>query len=94
MLNGDRGSLGSKPSVDGDVEACALSAGFRQKTWSLIRDRIAQDYPERATVLADYTFTVLMGMSAAAREGKSVEELQAIGQIAAAGIAASGSTEA
>jgi TetR/AcrR family transcriptional repressor for divergent bdcA len=72
-----------------DAEACALSAEFRQKTWQMICDRIAQEWPLQAPALANYVFTILLGLSAAARDGLSQAELQAIGQAAAAGFSAS-----
>jgi TetR/AcrR family transcriptional regulator, repressor for divergent bdcA len=72
-----------------DAEACALSAEFRQKTWQMICDRIAQEWPEQAPALANYVFTILLGMSAAARDHLSTFELQAIGQVAATGFSAS-----
>ena len=77
MLEGDRNCA--------DPEVCALSAQLRQATRELIRDRIAEEFPEQADRLANYSFTILMGLSAAARDGRSEEELLATAQIAAAG---------
>lgn len=39
-------------------------------------------------MLASYVLTILMGLSAAARDGLSELELQTIGEIAAAGLSA------
>ncbi len=68
-----------------DVQACALTAAFRRATWQIICDRIAEEHPEQAPVLAQYALTFLMGLSASARDGLSRAELEAIGQVAAAG---------
>ena len=77
-----------------DAQACALSAKFRQAARQMICDRIAQDLPEQAAALANYVLTILMGLSAAARDGLSQSELRAIGEIAAAGFAARAKKEA
>ena len=69
-----------------DACACALTAKFRQGSWQFVRDRIAREYPEQATELANYVMTILLGLSAAARKGASHGELQASGRLAAAGV--------
>ena len=66
-----------------DPQACELSAKFRQATWQLLCDRIAEEYVQIAPILASYVLTILMGLSAAARDGLSESELQVIGEIAA-----------
>ncbi|MGF1514200.1 MAG: TetR/AcrR family transcriptional regulator [Elainellaceae cyanobacterium] len=72
-----------------DAEACSLSARIRQETRQALRDRIAEKFPEQASALADYALTVLMGLSAAARDGLSQAELKAVGRVAAAGFSVS-----
>ena len=73
----------------GDAGARALTAGYRKKTWQLIYDRITADArsldEQAATTLASYVMTILLGLSASARDGNSADELQAVGEIAAAG---------
>ncbi|MEM9220031.1 MAG: TetR/AcrR family transcriptional regulator [Cyanobacteria bacterium P01_F01_bin.150] len=69
-----------------DAKACELNAKFRQATWQLLCDRIAEEHAPKAPMLASYVMTILVGLSAAARDGVSESELQAIGEIAAAGL--------
>lgn len=71
-----------------DARACELGAKFRQGTWQRLCDRIAEEYPQSAPVLASYVLTILMGLSAAARDGRPESELKMIGEIAAAGFSA------
>ena len=71
-----------------DSEACELNAKFRQATWQMLCDRIAKEHPKKAPILASYVLTILMGLSAAARDGVSESELQTIGEIAAASLSA------
>ena len=71
-----------------DAEACELSAKFQQATRELLRTRIAEDYPDLAEALANYVFVVLMGLSAAAKNGASQAELHEAAQIAATGFTA------
>ncbi len=71
-----------------DAAACELSAKFRQGTWQMLCDRISTNHPQQAPTLASYVMTILMGLSAAARDGLSKSELEGIGEIAAAGCSA------
>ena len=71
-----------------DAKACELSSKFRQVTWQMLCDRIAGEHTQKASMLASYVLTILMGLSAAARNGLSESELQGIGEIAAAGFSA------
>ena len=66
--------------------ARSLTARLQHKTWGLLRDRIAQEFPQQAAGLANYVLLILMGLSTAARDGFSQEELAASGRIAAAGL--------
>ncbi len=84
--NRQRGCLvldGTRNSTD--EKACELSAKFRQGTWQMLSDRIADEFPAQAPTLANYVMTILIGLSAAARDGRSQAELEGIGEIAAAG---------
>lgn len=73
----------------GDVEAQALTAGFRQATRQLICDRIAASGPDlpdaEIEALSDYAMTILVGLSGSARDGMTAEALQTTAEIAAAG---------
>lgn len=71
-----------------DAKACELNAKFRQATWQMLCDRIAEEHAQKAPLLANYVMTILMGLSAAARDGLSKPELQTIGEIAATGFSA------
>lgn len=71
-----------------DAKACELNAKFRQATWQMLCDRIAEEHAQMAPMLASYIMTILMGLSAAARDGLSESELQTIGEIAAVGLSA------
>ena len=71
-----------------DAKACELNAKFRQATWQMLCDRIAEEHAQKAPLLANYVMTILMGLSAAARDGLSEPELQTIGEIAATGFSA------
>ena len=71
-----------------DSKACELNTKFRQATWQMLCDRIAEEYPSIAPTLASYVLTILMGLSAAARDGLSEPELQTIGEIAVKGVSA------
>lgn len=72
-----------------DAQAQALTAGFRQMTRQLIRDRIAAAAPDlialRVDALADYAITILVGLSGSARDGMTPEALRTTAEIAAAG---------
>ena len=68
VLDGTRNSA--------DPEARALTAKAKQAGFEAIRDFIAREYPERADILARKLTIALAGMSAAARDGASRDELE------------------
>ena len=55
------------------------------KVCKILCDRTAEEHAQKAPLLANYVMTILMGLSAAARDGLSQLELQIIGEIAATG---------
>lgn len=74
-----------------DAEAQALTAGYRQTTMQLIRDRITTTLPTltdtAAESLSSYAVTILVGLSGSARDGMDKETLQTSAKIAAEGFA-------
>lgn len=80
VLDGARGS--------GDPEAAAMARAMAEQSHALIASRIAEEAPERADRLASIVMTALKGMSAAARDGASEEELRAFAEAAATGFRA------
>lgn len=74
-----------------DPEAQLLTAGYRQATGRLIRDRILTTTPTltdaAADSLANYAVTILVGLSSSARDGMDIETLRTSAKIAAAGFA-------
>ena len=74
-----------------DAEARVLTAGYRQATRQLIRDRIVKTVPTltdtAADSLANYAITILVGLSASARDGMDIAALRTSAQIAAKGFA-------
>lgn len=77
VIDGARGS--------GDAEAVAMTARRMAESQAVIAARIALDAPDRADLLASIVNTALKGMSAAARDGASTDELHAFAEAAAAG---------
>ena len=74
----------------GDEGAKALTAGYRQKTREIIRQRISESAhvsKDAVDTLANYVLAVLLGLSASARDGSTTEELREIGEVAAVGFA-------
>jgi TetR/AcrR family transcriptional repressor for divergent bdcA len=69
----------------GDAEAVALTRRKMEESQALIAARIAAEAPDRADRLASIVVTALKGLSAAARDGASPDELRAFADAAAAG---------
>jgi TetR/AcrR family transcriptional repressor for divergent bdcA len=67
----------------GDTEAVALTARLKRAGRERIRDRIARERPQDAERLADFTISVMSGLSAMAREGVERERLLAAARAAA-----------
>lgn len=80
VIDGARGSQ--------DAEARALTARWMAESQALVADRIAREFPDRAGALATSVIIALKGMSAAARDGASHEQLAAFAEMAAAGFRA------
>jgi TetR/AcrR family transcriptional regulator, repressor for divergent bdcA len=71
-----------------DPEARDLARGYHVAAQDLIRQRIADRYPQEADRLADFVCTTMAGMSASARHGQGLERLLATAQLAGTAIAA------
>ena len=76
----ERGGVAGCLVLDGtrnsaDAEAHALAAKAKHASFEALRDFIAGEYPDRASELARLVSIALTGMSAAARDGASREEL-------------------
>ncbi len=71
-----------------DPEVRALTAELRKLGRARLAGRIARDYPERAADLADFVIVALSGLSAAARDGMTLQALRRSAEIAAAGFRA------
>lgn len=71
-----------------DLAARDLAHGYHAAAQELIRERIAERYPQGADRLADFVCTTMAGMSASARHGQGLERLLATAQLAGMAIAA------
>ncbi|KRB80742.1 TetR family transcriptional regulator [Sphingomonas sp. Root710] len=80
VIDGARGSQ--------DPEAKAMTARWMSESKAVLAARIAREIPDRADALASLVVTALKGMSAAARDGASRDELAAFADMAAAGFRA------
>lgn len=80
VIDGARGS--------GDIEAVALTRRKMEESQAVLAARIAEEAPDRADRLASIVLTALRGLSAAARDGASAEELRAFADSASAGFRA------
>ncbi|KQX25486.1 TetR family transcriptional regulator [Sphingomonas sp. Root50] len=80
VIDGARGS--------GDPEAVALTRRKMEESQSAIAAHIAREAPDRADRLAATVTTALKGLSAAARDGATADELRAFAEMAAAGFRA------
>lgn len=58
-----------------DADAVALTARLKQAGRDRIRDRVARERPQDAERLADFTISLLAGLSALARDGAEQERL-------------------
>lgn len=73
-----------------DAEAQQVTAGYRQATAQLIRDRILLTPALTAAAadsLANYAVTILVGLSGSARDGMDIDTLRTTAKIAAEGFA-------
>lgn len=77
VIDGARGSS--------DAEAVALTRRKMEESQAVVAARIAEEAPDRADRLASIVITALRGLSAAARDGASPEELRAFADSASAG---------
>jgi len=59
-----------------EPEARAITARQGEAGRAIIRDAIAREFPDRAEALADDVVIAMKGMSAAARDGASLETLE------------------
>jgi len=80
VIDGARGS--------GDAEAVALTRRKMEESRVVVAARIAEEAPDRADRLASIVVTALRGLSSAARDGASPEELRAFADAASAGFRA------
>lgn len=69
-----------------DPEARSAACAFHMAAQALIRDRIAEQYPQEADRLADFVNTTMAGLSASARHGQSLDRLLATARLAGAAI--------
>lgn len=65
-----------------DPEARDAARGFHQAAQDLIRNAIAERYPQQADEVADFVCTTMAGLSASARHGQSLERLLATARLA------------
>ncbi|KKC26367.1 TetR/AcrR family transcriptional regulator [Sphingomonas sp. SRS2] len=80
VIDGARGSQ--------DPEARALTARRMAESHDVIAARIARELPDRADALAASVVIALKGMSSAARDGATMDELTAFADMAVAGFRA------
>ena len=65
-----------------DREARDAALGFHVAAQALIRNAIAERYPQEADRLADFVCTTMAGLSASARHGQSLDRLLATARLA------------
>ncbi len=70
---------GARNSVD--PAARSLEARVKQSSFESLRDLIADEYPDQAARLARLVVIALSGMSAAARDGATAEDLDAFASV-------------
>jgi TetR/AcrR family transcriptional repressor for divergent bdcA len=70
-----------------DVDAREAACSFHVAAQDVIRNTIAQRYPQDADRLADFVSTTMAGLSASARHGQSLERLLATAQLASVALA-------
>jgi TetR/AcrR family transcriptional repressor for divergent bdcA len=70
-----------------DTEARDAACGFHVAAQDVIRNTIAQRYPQDADRLADFVCTTMAGLSASARHGQSLDRLLATARLAGIALA-------
>lgn len=70
-----------------DMEARGAACGFHIAAQDVIRNTIAERYPQEADRLADFVSTTMAGLSASARHGQSLDRLLATAQLAGVALA-------
>ncbi|WIA58306.1 TetR/AcrR family transcriptional regulator [Sphingobium sp. WTD-1] len=65
-----------------DMTAAAQARCWKDRSVDRVRDYLAPDHPEQALPVADYMVAVMSGLSSDARDGKAVERLLAIADMA------------
>lgn len=65
-----------------DPEARDAACGFHHAAQELIRNTIAERYPQKADEVADFVCTTMAGLSASARHGQSLDRLVATARLA------------
>lgn len=70
-----------------DTEAREAACTFHVAAQDVIRNIIAERYPQEADRLADYVSTTMAGLSASARHGQSLDRLLATAQLASVALA-------
>lgn len=70
-----------------DSEARDAACGFHVAAQDLIRNSIAERYPQEAARLADFVSTTMAGLSASARHGQGLDRLLATAGLAGMAIA-------
>lgn len=79
VLEGARGS-------DGEAAGCART--WKEASAQRVRDFLAPTHADAMTVVADYMVTVMSGLSADARAGRSTDRLVAVADMAGLAISA------
>ncbi|WP_062386168.1 TetR/AcrR family transcriptional regulator [Pseudomonas abietaniphila] len=70
-----------------DTEARDAACGFHVAAQDVIRNTIAERYPQDADRLADFVCTTMAGLSASARHGQSLDRLLATARLAGIALA-------
>lgn len=70
-----------------DPEARGAALGFHTAAQDVIRNTIAERYPQEADRVADFVCTTMAGLSASARHGQGLDRLLATAQLAGKAIA-------
>lgn len=70
-----------------DMEAREAACGFHVAAQDVIRNIIAERYPQDADRLADFVCTTMAGLSASARHGQSLDRLLATARLAGIALA-------
>ncbi|SMP66867.1 TetR/AcrR family transcriptional regulator [Noviherbaspirillum suwonense] len=70
-----------------DLEARGAALGFHTAAQDVIRNAIAERYPQEADRVADFVCTTMAGLSASARHGQGLDRLLATAQLAGKALA-------